>query len=128
MSFEIKDSGERQKFEGGMVRDTQTGKTLYSLVFDGPMFKRWAAHLTKGAIKYAARNWMLASGNAEADRFKESALRHFIQLFDGEEDEDHAAGVFFNINGYEYVKQRMIEEIEAENMASLSAEYVRAAR
>jgi hypothetical protein len=125
--FVVKDSGERQQFSGGMVRDTQAGKTLYSLVFDGPMFKRWAAHLTKGAIKYAARNWMLAAGNSEADRFKESALRHFIDWFDGKTDEDHAAGVFFNINGYEYVKEKMIAEIEAENAAFTRVrEYVKA--
>ncbi len=114
--FIIKDSGQRQSFDSGMVRDTQAGKTLWSLVFDGPMLRRWAEHLTKGAVKYAARNWMKASGDEEYERFKESALRHFVQWFLGDEDEDHAAAVFFNINGAEYVKtQRMIEEIEVDN-------------
>jgi hypothetical protein len=112
--FVIKDSGNREQFASGMVRDTQAGKTMFSLILDGPMFKRWAAHLTKGAVKYAARNWMKATGDEERERFKESALRHFLAWFWGEEDEDHAAGVFFNINGAEYVKQRMIEENAAE--------------
>lgn len=105
--FTIKDSGAREQYSGGMVRDTQQGKTLFSLVLDGPMFKRWAIHLTKGAIKYAARNWMKAEGEVELDRFKESALRHFVDWYDGKLDEDHAAGVFFNINGAEYVKLKL---------------------
>lgn len=103
-SYVIKDSGNRQAFAGGMVRDVTTGKTNYSLALDGPMFKRWAIHMTKGAIKYAARNWMLAQGDEEYERFRESALRHFLQWFDGDSDEDHAAAVFFNINGAEYIK------------------------
>lgn len=104
--FAIKDSGQRQQFDGGMVRDVTDGKTDYSLVLDGPMFDRWAAHMTKGAAKYSKRNWMLAAGDAERERFKESALRHFLQWYRGETDEDHAAAVLFNINGAEYVKGR----------------------
>lgn len=106
-SFVIKDSGERQAFAGGMVRDVTTGKTNYSLALDGPMFKRWAEHLTKGAVKYAARNWMKAEGDAELQRFRESALRHFLQWYWGETDEDHASAVIFNLNGAEYVREQM---------------------
>lgn len=87
-----------------MVRDVTEGKTDYSLVLDGPMFKRWAVHMTKGAQKYAKRNWMKARGQEELDRFRESALRHFLQWFDGDTDEDHAAAIMFNINGAEFVK------------------------
>lgn len=104
--FTVKDSGQRQQFAGGMVRDVTEGKTDYSLVLDGPMFDRWAAHLTKGAVKYTKRNWMLAAGDEEAARFKESAFRHFLQWYRGDTDEDHAAAVLFNINGHEYVKDR----------------------
>lgn len=93
-----------------MVRDTTEGKIDYTLVLDGPMFKRWAEHLTKGAKKYAKRNWMKATGQTELDRFKESALRHFIAWFYGERDEDHAAAVIFNINGAEYVQERLERE------------------
>jgi hypothetical protein len=105
--FTVKDSGQRQEFESGMVRDTTTGKVDYSLCFDGPMFERLAEHLTKGAEKYEARNWMKASGEEELTRFKTSAIRHFMQWMRGERDEDHAAAVFFNINGYEYVKEKL---------------------
>ena len=105
--FVVKDSGKRQEFNGGMVRDTTEGKTDYSLVLDGPMFDRWAIHLTKGAVKYAKRNWMKAAGQEELDRFRESALRHFIQWFRGDVDEDHASAVFFNINGAETTKEKL---------------------
>lgn len=104
---QIKDSGKRLSFDSGMVRDTQEGKVLYHLLRDGPMFERWAAHLTGGAKKYSERNWMLASGQAELDRFIASACRHFEQWLRGDTDEDHAAAVIFNINGAEYVKQNL---------------------
>jgi hypothetical protein len=105
-SFVVKDSGARQTFDSGMVRDVTAGKVDYSLVLDGPMFDRWAAHLTAGAAKYDKRNWMQAEGDAELERFKESALRHFVQWFRGDTDEDHAAAVLFNVNGAEFVKAR----------------------
>jgi hypothetical protein len=102
----IKDSGKRIELPG-MVRDVADDKMRYDLALDGPMFKRWVEHLTAGAKKYAARNWMGAYSEEERQRFRESALRHFIQWFSGEVDEDHAAAVFFNINGAEYVAGRM---------------------
>lgn len=108
--FTVKDSGVREKYRSGMVRDVTTDKIDYSLVLDGPMFKRWAQHLTLGAKKYSKRNWMKASGQEELDRFNESALRHFIQWFYGDKGEDHAAAVFFNINSAEYVKEKLKEK------------------
>jgi hypothetical protein len=112
MGFEIKDSGQRQEFKSGMVRDTTVGKINFWRVLVGPMFKRWAAHLTKGADKYpdvapGVSNWTLAAGEVELARFKDSAFRHFVQWQNGETDEDHAAAVFFNINGCEYVKEKL---------------------
>jgi len=109
--FEIKDSGVRQEFAGGMVRDTTEGKTNFLSIRFGPMFRRWADHLTKGRAKYpdptpGAPNWTLASGVEEFLRAKESAARHFEAWLAGDRDEDHAAGVFFNINLAEYVMER----------------------
>lgn len=101
--FDVKDSGKREQYASGMVRDIADDKTRYDLVFDGPMLERWAAHLTKGAKKYEPRNWMKAAGKEEAARFRASAVRHFAQWLRGDTDEDHASAVFFNINGYEYV-------------------------
>lgn len=105
--FKVKDSGKRETYQSGMVRDLTEGKVDFSLIYDGPMMKRWAEHLTKGAVKYSKRNWMKANGNAELERFRESAARHFHQWMNGEIDEDHAAAVFFNLNCYEYLKEKM---------------------
>ena len=116
--FKILDSGlPHEKFASGMERDTPEGKTDYTLVLDGPMFERWAEHLTTGAKKYAARNWMQANSIKELERFRESALRHFIQWFRGDGDEDHAAAVFFNINGAEYVTSHRANAPLIDNIA-----------
>lgn len=112
MGFPIKDSGQRRYFGSGMQRDTELGKVDYSKVYDGPMLDRWAAHLTKGAEKYpdlpdGSPNWMLASGPEELSRYRRSAARHFRQWLRGDVDEDHSAAVFFNVNGYEFVRKRI---------------------
>ena len=117
LAFTVKDSGKRAEFASGMVRDTEEGKVDYTTILDGPMFDRWAEHLTKAKAKYpdvapGVANWTLASGREELVRFRKSAFRHFRQWLRGDVDEDHAAAVLYNINGYEYVKARMAEERE----------------
>lgn len=117
MTYETKDSGERREFDSGMVRDTTEGKTMWHLVADGPMLRRWAELLTRGAVKYAVRNWMKANSEEELERARESAFRHFIQWYMGEDDEDHGAAVFFNINEVEYVKGRLDPVMKTEDGA-----------
>lgn len=94
------------------MRDTAEGKIDFLNVRFGPMFKRWAAHLTKGRAKYpdpvpGTPNWTLAEGVEEYLRARQSAARHFEQLLANERDEDHAAAVFFNINLMEYVREKL---------------------
>ncbi|MCZ2111133.1 MAG: hypothetical protein LC118_16440 [Dehalococcoidia bacterium] len=111
--FTIKDSGARQEFDGGMVRDTEEGKIDFTSCLYGPMFRRWNDHLTKGRAKYPDRedgtpNWTLGAGNTDVlARAKRSAFRHFIAWLSGERDEDHAAGVFFNINLAEFIEDSL---------------------
>ena len=172
MQFETKDSGKREEYASGMVRDS-ADKDNYSRCADGPllrswadivytypnnpipdptscfldwwddtcltnavwvilsleerentgestrgshpfctiMFQRWSDLLKRGAEKYpdvkpGVPNWTLAIGNEEKNRFRESAFRHFVQWVRGDKDEDHAAAVIFNMNGYHYVEQR----------------------
>lgn len=107
--FVVKDSGVREDFPSGMRRDTEEGKIDFTLAIDGPMFERYAAHLTKGAEKYGRRNWQNANSPEEYERFKRSAYRHFIQWLRGDRDEDHAAAVWFNLNAAEYVLGRLEE-------------------
>ena len=106
MAFETKDSGKRDEFPTGMVRDTQDDKPRYDLV-DWPMIERWALLMSRGAKKYGEHNWKQAATNKELERFKSSALRHMVQWFDGKTDEDHGAACFFNIAGAEMVKGKL---------------------
>jgi len=113
--YAIKDSGQREMFDGGMVRDIEEGKIDYTNLFEWfePMGTRYAEHMTKGRAKYpdpepGVPNWTLADPTPEMyQRFKRSAARHFKQWLRGDTDEDHAAAVLFNINGAEYVKERL---------------------
>jgi Domain of unknown function (DUF5664) len=108
--FLTKSSGARASFDGGGVRDTETGKPRFDLLrpvtvpHSHQMLTRWAALMARGAEKYAARNWEQFSDPAALDRAKSSAARHFEQWFNGETDEDHAAAVLFNVTAGEYVK------------------------
>lgn len=123
--FTTKDSGERVQWSTGMQRDTTKGKQLWSLLipllipFRETMLYRWVMLLTRGAEKYSSRNWEKARTPEELDRFKDSAFRHFMQWFNGETDEDHAAAVYFNINGAEYVKSRL----KGRGMPAVATEY-----
>ena len=107
-----KDSGKRLNFKSGMVRDIDNDKTRWDSVADGPMLRRWAELLTRGKDKYpdaedGTANWLKATNKEELLRFRQSAFRHFMQWYYNEDDEDHAAAVFFNINGYCYVEDKI---------------------
>jgi hypothetical protein len=110
--FTVKDRGTRMSFDSGMVRSPSEGRTNFTLIRSGPMYVRWAEHLTKGAALYGADNWLLAAGWDEHDRFRESAARHFEQWLAGMRDEDHAAAVFFNINGVEYTLTQLEDLVD----------------
>ena len=115
--YVTKDSGERQQYDSGMQRDLTEGKTRWHLITRGPMLKRWAELMTRGAEKYDDDNWMKADSDVELNRFAESAFRHFMQWYNGDNDEDHAAAVIFNINGWEYTSEKLDDEpiIDPEN-------------
>jgi len=114
--YVTKDSGAREEYDSGMRRDSQDGKANFHLVipkdvpYEDQMFTRWAALMTRGAEKYGERNWELADSEEELERFKSSAFRHFMQWISNEQDEDHAAAVYFNIAAAEYVKHKLLEE------------------
>lgn len=89
--FEIKDSGERQAFDTGAVRDTQKGKPRYDLI-PPTALRRVAMHYANGAEKYKPYNW--AKGMAYS-RFYASMFRHMQQFAMGETNEDHMAAIIF---------------------------------
>jgi len=107
----IHDSGKRMTFSSGSMRDPSDGKIKWSRVTFGPMHRRWAEHLTKAEAKYpdptpGVPNFSLIESEEEFFRYKESAYRHFMDWFYGKTNEDHAAAVFFNINGVEIIKAK----------------------
>jgi hypothetical protein len=104
--FETKDSGEREEYASGMVRDVQDGKPRYDLL-DRAFLRRWADLMARGAEKYGEENWRNANSASELSRFQASALRHLMQWLDGDLDEDHAAAVAFNLAAAEYVKRQL---------------------
>ena len=111
--YVTKDSGKREEYDSGMVRDTQDGKPRFDLLipngipFRAQFLTRVAELLGRGAEKYSDRNWERASGSEELDRFQSSAQRHMMQWLTGESDEDHAAAVVFNLLAYESIKWKM---------------------
>ncbi len=112
MEYETHDTGMRTEYPSGMVRDAVEGKTQFDLLLPldckRPLLVRWAELLTRGSIKHDPRNWEKAATREEYTRFKQSAWRHFMQyMLDEDDREDHAAAVIFNLQGMEYVKERL---------------------
>lgn len=97
----VKDSGERQDFGTGSVRDTRAGKGRYDLL---PCYaiKRIAQHYENGAKKYGDRNW---EKGQPLTRYLDSALRHLFQVLEGKTDEDHAAAAAWNILSFIQTKK-----------------------
>lgn len=91
--FKVEDSGERQSFSTGAVRDTSANKPRPDLI--SPFFlERLGEQLRKGAVKYAEWNW--AKG-IPSSRCYESAMRHLLQFAQGLTNEDHLSAAAFNI-------------------------------
>ena len=90
--YEVKDSGKREEFAGGSVRDTQDGKPRYELIPAGPL-KRLAIHYANGAKKYGDFNWQKGQ---DIRRTLASMLRHSQCVLAGDENEDHLAAVAWN--------------------------------
>lgn len=88
----MQDSGKRQEFEGGAVRDTAEGKSRPDLIspFAAEREGDW---LAKGASKYAERNWEKGIPIA---RCIASLERHLMAYKQGKTDEDHMAAIRCN--------------------------------
>lgn len=118
--FVTKDSGKREQYVTGMQRDTQEGKARFDLMFpmgvpyEEQFLTRFAQLLARGATKYTERNWEKAATQEELDRFRASAARHLTQWMAGDQDEDHAAAVVFNLLAYEttFYKVNQVETTE----------------
>lgn len=92
VEFVTKDSGQRQEFDSGMVRDTQDGKPRYDLIPVQPL-ERLAMLYMRGAEKYDDNNWQKGQ---PFSRTYASLLRHIYAWRQGDKDEDHLAAVIWN--------------------------------
>lgn len=89
----VTDSGKREDFATGSVRDSRDGKGRYDLIAPRAL-RRLARHYENGARKYTDRNWEKGQPLA---RFLDSALRHLNCVLEGKTDEDHLAAVAWNV-------------------------------
>lgn len=87
------DSGERQSFTTGAVRDTGKGKGRFDLLSPFAAFRR-AKWVELGAEKYTDRNW---EKGIPVSRCLCSAIRHLTMYSLGCRREDHLAAASFNI-------------------------------
>jgi hypothetical protein len=125
-----KDSGERVGFDSGMVRDTEEGKPRMDLCvvscmpYEEQLIVRYGMLRARGAAKYCETytdiNCEKAESEDELARYRSSAARHFFQWMCGEEDEDHAAAVLFNLDMHGMVKWKLkvkADELEERKVA-----------
>ncbi len=103
----IQDSGKRQKFNTGSVRDTRDRKGRFDLISPFAMH-RIAKHYEGGAVKYGDRNW---EKGQPIMRYLDSAERHInnlkMALLLGEQTEDHAAAIIWNIISYIHTEEML---------------------
>jgi hypothetical protein len=114
--YTIKDTGARETYSTGMLREPQDGLARFDLLYplDVPyerqLLTRFAVHMAKGAVKYEERNWEKAETTGELTRFRASLLRHVGQWMAGDRSEDHAAGIMFNLLAFETTAYKMGRE------------------
>jgi len=88
----MEDSGKREKFVTGAVRDTADNKPRPDLI--SPIASRKLGEwLARGAKKYAARNW---EKGINVQRSFESISRHLNDFANGETNEPHMVAVMCN--------------------------------
>lgn len=104
-SYEIKDSGVRENFSTGSVRDTNEGKGRFDLLpFEG--IEVLARHFQAGSKKYGDRNW---EKGQPMSRLLDSALRHTFKWLGGQRDEDHLAAACWNLICALTIRERILK-------------------
>lgn len=86
------DSGKRETFETGAVRDSADGKPRPDL-FSPFAMERIGLWLEQGARKYEPRNWEKGMGY---ERVTASLHRHLMKYMENDTSEDHLAAIAVN--------------------------------
>jgi hypothetical protein len=90
---ELKDSGTRQQFSSGAVRDAQARKGRFDLMSNWALYA-YSWIMEAGALKYADRNW---EKGMPISRYIESAQRHLAKYVMGFRDEPHLWQALWNV-------------------------------
>jgi hypothetical protein len=112
----MKDSGKRETFETGAVRDTAEGKPRIDLIspFATEKLAEW---LTAGAKKYGERNW---EKGISLERHLQSLLRHLTKFQQGVEDgEDHLVAVFCNAMFMVHTREMVLRGVLPESLLDM---------
>jgi hypothetical protein len=113
------DSGKRQGFNSGAVRDTAENKPRPDLI--SPFAdQRVGAHMAAGAEKYAERNW---EKGIPISRCVASMRRHIMEFQMGLRNEDHLAAIICNaqfIMHYQEMIKRGVLPAELNDMPDYS--------
>ena len=89
----LNDTGEREHFENGAMREPASGKGRFDLI-SPYMLERLAKHYENGANKYEEGNW---EKGLSSKRCIDSALRHINNYMMGKTDEDHLSAAIWNL-------------------------------
>lgn len=109
-NYLVKDSGRRQSFHTGAVRDTEESKPRVDLLSPF-VLERVGAHMRRGAEKYSAWNW---ARGIPSSRFYASLMRHLTSYAEGKRDEDHLSAAMFNLMGLIHNEELCGQPIEIE--------------
>jgi len=117
--YTTRDSGAKAVHSDGVQRDTQAGKTLYTLMFpkgvpaEQQLIVRIAELYTRGGAKYGNRNWENSRSEDTLEHHTEALWRHFMNFFfDVQDGEDHAAAIVWNINAVELARRNIADGTE----------------
>mgnify|MGYP003117911073 CR=1 FL=1 len=90
---ELKRTGKPRQFETGAQRDNADGKLRMSLVPHKALEAVMERYLI-GAVNYGENNWRKGMKHSV---LYDSAMRHLMQDFQGDESEDHLGAALWNI-------------------------------
>ena len=101
----LKRTGIPRQFDTGAQRDNADGKLRMSLVPHKALNKVMERYL-RGAETYGENNWKKGMKHSV---LYDSAMRHLMQDFQGDDSEDHLGAALWNIMGMVYNRENKPE-------------------
>ena len=101
----------KRQFDTGAQRDNDVGKPKMSLIPTEELV-RVMQHYRNGGAKYGENNW---KNGMTTSVFYDSAQRHLLKWWMGEEDEDHLSAVVWNVMGAMWTQKNKPELDDRKN-------------